>query len=353
MRIVVTGATGNIGTALLRRLRAEGSHELVGIARRLPRGPWGRAMDWRSLDLSTDTCLPGLTEAFRGADAVVHLVWGFQPTHDQNYLTELDIGGTRRVLRAVTEAAVPHLVHFSSLGVYSPKQDDRPVTESWPTGGIPSSWYSRHKVAAERMLDHLDDDRSTVVTRIRPGIVGQRSNGSSLLRYTVPAVVPALALGLVPVLPLDRHLAVSMVHADDLAEAVAAVLRHRSGGAFNLAAPTPVTAQSIAEALGARLVHVPSSVLRPAMALAWRARLQAVDPGWLDMGMALPTLDATRARVELGWAPRVDGPQVMAELLSGMRSAAAGPTPIMRPRSVPGAVADAVRRRPAALRRVP
>ena len=121
----------------------------------------------------------------------MHLAWGFQPSHREDYLEELGVGGTRRVIEAATAAGVRHLVHMSSVGAYSPKRDDQPVDETWPTGGVRTSMYSRHKSAAERLLDQLEGGGSDlVVTRMRPGIVGQRSAGSALLRYGLPAVVP-------------------------------------------------------------------------------------------------------------------------------------------------------------------
>src|SRR5215213_3087805 len=179
MRIAITGASGNIGTALLRRLGTE-RHELVGLARRTPEiAPQGAEVEWVSTDLTEDSSIPTLASAFTGADAVVHLAWGFQPSHDLTYLRELGVGGTRRVLEAVTTAGVPHLVHMSSVGAYSPKRDDAPVDETWPTDGVPTSMYSRHKAAAERLLDELEVDAPDVtVTRVRPGIIGQRSAGS-------------------------------------------------------------------------------------------------------------------------------------------------------------------------------
>lgn len=150
MRIAVTGASGNIGTAVRRRLAAD-DHELIGLARRPPSPSGGDPVRWTSVDLTQDAAVSELTEAFRGADAVVHLAWGFQPSHDLAYLESLGVGGTRRVLEAVAAAGVPHLVHVSSVGAYSPKRDDEPVDESWPTEGIPTSRYSVHKAAAERL----------------------------------------------------------------------------------------------------------------------------------------------------------------------------------------------------------
>ena len=355
MRIVVTGASGNVGSALLRRLTADGGYDVLGLARRLPEGgPPFDAAEWRSVDLTRSGSVADLQQAFRGADAVVHLAWGFQPTHDPDYLEELGVGGTRRVLDAVAAVDVPHLVHMSSVGAYSPKRDDQPVDESWPTGGVPSSPYSRHKSAAERLLDaHEAAHPHRLVSRLRPGIVGQRNAGSALLRYALPAVVPAWAVGHVPVLPLDRGLTIPMVHADDVADAIARVLDGKVPGPFNLSAEPAVTTVAIAGVLGARSVHVPSAVVRAAMSAAWHARLQPLDPGWLDLGFSVPLMDTSRATRELGWQARTDALSVLAETVAGLRDAASDRTPVLRPRSVAGQLRKVLTAGPVTSRKQP
>jgi nucleoside-diphosphate-sugar epimerase len=355
MRVLVTGASGNVGTALVRRLTAAG-HQVVGVARRLPEpgSPFAEEVDWRAADLTDDASVRVLTDAMREVDAVVHLAWGFQPSHRPDYLEELGVGGTRRVVDAVRAAEVGHLVHMSSVGAYSPKQDDDRVDESWPTGGVPTSPYSRHKSAAERILDAFElEDTGTVVSRMRPGIVGQGDAGSGLLRYALPAVVPAAVLSFVPVLPLDRRLRVPMVHADDVADAFARVLERRAAGPFNLAAEPPVTTADIARVLSARSVQVPSGVVRAAVSASWHARLQPVDPGWVDLGFAVPLMDTTRAREELGWVPTHDAVSVLRETVEGMRHTRSRRTPVLRPRSVADQLGRFVREGPVSLRRRP
>jgi UDP-glucose 4-epimerase len=151
MRVVVTGATGNVGTALLRTLADEPRvREVVGVARRRPEWHVPK-VTWTAADVAGDELEP----VMRGADAVVHLAWLIQPSRDERTTRAVNVEGSRRVFEAAITAGVPAIVHASSVGAYAPGPKDRAVDESWPTTGIPTSFYSRHKAAAERLLDHL------------------------------------------------------------------------------------------------------------------------------------------------------------------------------------------------------
>jgi UDP-glucose 4-epimerase len=354
MRIVITGATGNVGTALLRHLTGTTDHELVGLARRVPEGLSGGRVAWVSADLTDPGCQPLLAATFRGADAVVHLAWGFQPSHDLDYLAALGVGGTERVLAAVAASGVPHLVHMSSVGAYSPKRDDQPVDESYPTRGIPSSPYSQHKAMAERLLDAFaDEHHDVIVTRMRPGIIGQRSAGSALLRYALPALLPARLLRHIPVLPIDGALRIPMVHADDVADAFSRALAAGAGGAFNLSSGPPVTVDDITDALGSRHVQVPKRFVRAVVAGAWHAHLLQVDPGWIDLAYGVPVMSRKKATAELGWEPNHTGRDVLAEVVDAMANAEHDDTPILRRRTMLSSLRSAVRDKPVAYRRHP
>jgi UDP-glucose 4-epimerase len=334
--VVVTGASGNVGSALVAVLQEDG-HEVTGLSRRAPapdRPPFA-GVPWHTIDLTSEDDVPELRRVVRGADAVVHLAWGFQPSHRIDHLEELGGGGTRRVVEAVLAEGVPHLVHLSSVGAYSPRSGSAPVDERYPTEGVPSSPYSRHKVAAERLLDSVSADHpALVVTRLRPGIIGQRAAGSALLRYGVPGLLPPWVLRLVPLLPLDRRLEIPVVHASDVARAIARVLELRPDGAFNLATEPPVTVDMLGRALGARPVHVPAAVLRLAVAGLWKARLEQVDPGWVDLAYTVPLLDSSRARRELGWDPAYSAEEVLDEIVAGLVTADQAPSPVLRRRTV-------------------
>src|SRR5690348_5594000 len=146
LRVAVTGASGNVGTALLRRLTAPGSAvaEVRGLARRQPPdvAPY-TGVRWYPADLGDEAAEPVLREFLEGVDAVVHLAWALQPGRHPEQLRQVNVDGTRRVVRAAVAAGVPHVVHMSSLGAYAAGAAERQVAEDWPVTGIPSSQYSR------------------------------------------------------------------------------------------------------------------------------------------------------------------------------------------------------------------
>ena len=138
MRIVITGASGNVGTALLRRLTAEGSaHDLVGVVRRPPEnvGPY-ESVHWHSVDVAGADAADRLRPVVAGADAIVHLAWGFQPTRNTGYLSRVGVGGTAAILDAAHAESVGRLLHMSSVGTYAAGRYGSRVDESWSTSGI-------------------------------------------------------------------------------------------------------------------------------------------------------------------------------------------------------------------------
>ena len=333
MRIVVTGATGNVGRALLRALgRDERVERITGIARRHP-GMLADKTEWVLADVAQDD----LTETFRGADVVVHLAWLIQPSRDRMALRHTNVDGSARVFRAAAHAGVPALVHASSIGAYAPGPKDRRVDESWPATGITTSFYSRDKAACERALDRLEEDFPDLrVVRLRPGLIFQREAASEIRRYFVGPFPPPFLLNrrLIPIVPDLPSLAFQAVHADDIAEAYRlAATNPEARGAYNIAAEPVLDAAELARLLGARRVPVPAGALRALAAATWRLRLQPTPPGWVDLGLEVPLMDTTRAREELGWEPKRSAGEALLELLDGMRDSAGAPTPPLDPSS--------------------
>jgi nucleoside-diphosphate-sugar epimerase len=337
MTVAVTGASGNVGTALLRRLAEAGVGEVRGLARRRPpeTEPYDGAR-WYTADLGSADSEAVLAEFLDGADAVVHLAWALLPDRRPDVLHAVNIEGSRRVLTAAGAAGVPHVVHMSSIGTYAAGPQVHPVREDWPTTGVPSSQYSRQKSQVEQMVRDFDAAHpQTTVSVTRPTLVLQPDAASEIGRYFLgpflfPAarMVPGKVARLLP-LPLPGSLHLAFVHADDVADAIARILDRQAPGPFNLSAPPNFDADGLAGALGARRVPVPSSVLRTGMQAAFLARVLQIEPGWLDLGLGVPPLDTTRARTQLGWTARHHGGDVIREFVAALSTGAGHTGPLL------------------------
>ncbi|MEU8398215.1 NAD-dependent epimerase/dehydratase family protein [Nonomuraea sp. NPDC048892] len=330
MRVVVVGATGNVGTSVVRALAAdEDVSSIVGVARRLPGWRIDRT-DWRRADVATDD----LTRIFDGADAVVHLAWLFQPTRHPEVTWRANVLGSMRVFRAVAEAGVPALVHASSVGAYSPGPKDRPVDESWPTHGWPGAAYGREKAYVERVLDVFEHDHPHVrVVRMRPGFIFQRVAATEQRRLFGGPFVPRrlVRAGRIPFVPDIPGLRLQVLHAADAAEAYRLAVTKEVRGAFNIAAEPVLDPHDLAELLGARTVPVPRGLARAAVAAGWHLRLVPAAPGLLELFLRIPVMRTDRAREVLGWTPRYSSFEAMRELFEGMHDGAGMETAPLAP----------------------
>src|SRR3954471_13568663 len=168
--VAVTGASGNVGTALLRRLAGSGAAQVRALARRQPPdvAPYSEVR-WFSADLGEVASEQVLPEFLDGVDAVVHLAWALQPGRHPEALRRVNVEGTRRLVRAAVAAGVEHVVRMSSLGAYAPGASATQVAEDWPTTGIPTSQYSRDKAEAERAVrDVLGRHPEITASVVRP-----------------------------------------------------------------------------------------------------------------------------------------------------------------------------------------
>ena len=99
MKVVVVGATGNVGTSVVEALAAW-----------RPEKTRFEAADARS---------PEVAQHLQGADAVVLLAWAFQPTHRPLTTWDINVLGSINALQAAADAGVATVVYASSLAAYS------------------------------------------------------------------------------------------------------------------------------------------------------------------------------------------------------------------------------------------
>jgi UDP-glucose 4-epimerase len=323
MRVVVTGATGNVGTSLVARLVADPSiDQVVGVARRTGSLPFP-GVELVGCDVGSSDLRP----VFEGADAVVHLAWAIQPSHDEATLWQTNVLGTERVFESARKAGVGTIIHASSVGAYSAGPREVAVDENWPTDGTPTSFYARHKATTERYIDVFERaHRSVRVVRMRPALTFKRQAATGIRRLFLGPLFPNGVLRGIPASPVVAGLTFQVVHTDDVAAAYHSALTSDVSGPFNLAAEPLLDLAAVASLLDAGTFRTPLRALRAAASASWHLRMQPTPPGWLDMAAAVPLMSSHRAIDELGWKPLHTAEATLAELLEGIADSADFPT---------------------------
>jgi nucleoside-diphosphate-sugar epimerase len=327
MRVVVVGATGNVGTSVLRSLEPEEKVEsILGVARRRP-GLQMPKVEWAEADVVSSDFAP----LFEGADAVICLAWLIQPSRDLNKLWMVNVEGTMRVAEAAARAGVGSFLYASSVGAYSPGPKDRRVDESWPTGGIPTSYYGRQKAEVERRLDAFErEDPDVRVVRMRQALTFKRDAAEGQRRLFAGPFLPSPLVhpALINLVPAIENLRGQVVHSYDVGEAYRlALLNGEAQGAYNLATEPVVDPEELGRIFNARTVPLPGAFARAGAGLAWGLRLTPVSPGWLDLALNIPIMDTTRAHEKLGWQPLYDAGETLLDEIEGLRTQAGLDTP--------------------------
>ena len=330
MRVAVVGATGNVGTSVLRALALDPGVEFIrGIARRLPRAVYAKT-EFRAADVGVDP----LEHLFEGMDAVVHLAWRIQSSHRPKELEQANVVGSQRVFNAAAAAGARALIYSSSIGAYSAGPKDQPVDESWPTRGIPTSLYSTQKAKVERIFDDFEARHPELrCVRLRPALIFKRDAATEIRRLFAAPWIPGALFDrhLLRVVPYHPRLCFQAVHSFDVGEAFRLALHADVRGAFNLASTPILNSAVFASAFKARLLPMSAGLLRGLASATWRLRLQHSDPGWVDLCLGSPLVDATRAAEVLGWIPKHGALDTLCELLDGIRDGAGIATPPLAP----------------------
>jgi UDP-glucose 4-epimerase len=310
MHIVVTGATGRIGSALVQSLAEDPRvRSVTGVARRVR----SRSAN-KTYYVSADVAQEPLAPLFEGADVVVHLAWQFQPEKRPDELWSTNVLGSRRVFDAVRQAGVPRLVYASSFGVYAPRDSVAAVDESFATTGLATSLYSRHKAEVERRLDEFESRyEGFSIARLRPCATLAPSQASQLVeRFAGSLSVSAIDDAILRLAGNIARTPLQAVHAHDVAEAFRLAATDDVSGVFNIGPRASHAGEDGAPPAA-------SGVVTKAANLALRLRLSRHDQKLLELAARAPLLDHTRAHRVLGYAPEYTTKRVLAEALCGLQ----------------------------------
>jgi len=301
--VAVTGAAGQLGTAVCRALvGAAGVRQVVGLDEVRPDVP---GVTWRRADPGD----PSLSGALRRVRVLVHLAVDYDPAVDRAEQRAANVRRASVALTAAAAAGVRHVVLLSSARVYGAHADNPvPLPEDAPLRAEPE---------ASLLGDLLEIERLAARTaRAYPAL-------------TVAVLRPALLVG-----PGLDHAASGLLdgprlllvrgarphwqfcHVEDLSTAVVDVVRHGLGGAVTVGSDGWLEQAEVERALGRGRVELPAPVAFGTAARLYSIGLTTGSASELSYLVHPWVVGSERLRA-VGWAPAYGNAEALASWAAG------------------------------------
>uniref|UniRef100_C6E0K4 NAD-dependent epimerase/dehydratase n=1 Tax=Geobacter sp. (strain M21) TaxID=443144 RepID=C6E0K4_GEOSM len=297
--IFITGATGFVGSALVKRLsQADASISAAVLAGENAKqfSPEIRKFTVEPLSGSSD-----YTTAMRGADIVIHLAARVHIMKDTasdplSEFRKVNMYGTERLARQAAEAGVKRFVFMSTIGVNGNASGSRPFTET--DDPIPHNPYSVSKLEAELALRKICETTGMQVVIVRAPLIygpGNPGNFLSLLRITSKGFpLPFASVS-------NRK---SFLYVENLADALACCATHpnAAGRTFLISDGDDVSTPDLIRLLAAGMGKTSCLFPFPLALMRFAGKVLGKSN---EMGQLLGSLqvDSSKIRRELGWVP--------------------------------------------------
>lgn len=268
-RVTVTGASGYVGTQLIRLLETlDDVDHILATDIRPPKKQFSGKVDFVHHDM-TEPMDDLLLE--HDIEAVAHLAFILKPSRDHWRTRNINAGGAASVLQSCLNAGVRHMVCFSSTTVYGAHPDNPPLlTEESPIRPVNGFRYGESKAAIEEFLQGFmtpDSGMTMSVLRSCP-VIGP--NADNFVAKSLSGRVLVAVGGYNP--PMQ------FLHEDDMTAALAYCLLNRVDGVYNVGGSGSITWEEMATIRGRRLLRMPAAILYGLTRLTWALRLQNSSP---------------------------------------------------------------------------
>ncbi len=320
MKVLITGAAGQIGTDLVTTLAAEG-HQVVATDLCVPASPV--ALAWEPLDVTDRDAVERMLTRHR-PDVVYHLaaILSARGEAAPQRTYEINQTGTYNVLEACRTGGIAQLIYTSTIAVYGAGLAD-PTPEDVPLH--PTTMYGVTKAAGELLCEYYRARYGLDVRGVRfPGLISAALPGGGTSDYALLMYYEGLRSGSYEAFcrPDTRIPLMYMPDAiRSLRELSAAPAADLSRTIYNVAAMSP-SAEAIAQDVARGIPDV-------------RIRF-APDPPRQQILDSWPrALDDSLARRDWGWQAHFDLPQMTDDLLPRIRTALDGHQ--QRARAITGA----------------
>ena len=305
--VLVTGASGFVGSAIAAALRAAGYSVRVLIRPQSPRTNLSELDEVCIGDLSNR---PSLAAALKGVRFVFHAAADYRLwARDPDEILRTNVEGTRLVMEEALRAGVERIVYTSSVATLK-LTDGASATESQPLAESEAiGAYKRSKVVAERLVETMVERQSLPAVIVNPSTpIGPRD----IKPTPTGRIIVEAATGRIPAF-VDTGL--NLAHVDDVAAGHLQALQHgRIGERYILGGDNVRFSAMLAAIAGivgrkAPTLRAPRALIYPIAYVAeWLARLRGGEPfvtlDGLRMSKHLMFFDDAKARRELGYVSR-------------------------------------------------
>ncbi|UWQ90571.1 SDR family oxidoreductase [Rhodobacteraceae bacterium M382] len=299
-RILITGASGMIGHALL-DLLGKTSHDIIATDLRAPALPTAA----RFLPMDVTGSDPERVITQTRPDVIVHLASIVTPSAgaSRDLAHAVDVTGTRNVLRAACANGVRRLVVTSSGAAYGYHADNPvPLRETDALRGNPEFAYADHKRQVEEMLAKARQSHPSleqVVLRVGT-VLGADTNNQITALFHKPR--------LLAVRGCDSPFV--FIWTQDLAHILLRACTDGPPGIFNVAGDGSLSIDDLARSLNKPVLRLPATALKAALAIAKPLGLTRYGPEQVRFLQYRPVLANDRLKSDFGYTPQLDSAQV-------------------------------------------
>ena len=307
MKVLVTGASGFIGTPLCQRL-AQLGHEVVAMYRDVSRLPG--LLHERITPFRGDiTSLADIETAMQNCDACLHLAALAKPwARNPDFFNSVNVTGTYQVFLTAQQAKLKRVLFVSTASIFGPANANHPASENSSTCGLLDTAYERTKQACEEIVQEFQSTGIDIVTVYPSRVFGPGPPSQS---NALTHIFQRFACGKWRVVPGSGESVGNYIFIDDVVEGVCAALfngqrndRYLLGGE-NLSFNQIVN--HLREATGNRqtMIHVPGTVLFIFAQLelvksTLTGRPPTITPAFVKKYLKDWYLDCSKSKAELG-----------------------------------------------------
>jgi UDP-glucose 4-epimerase len=306
--VAITGSSGYLGSALVKRLKADGVR-VIGFDISEPGDV--RPDEFMQADLTKAESVALIQQV--QPDTIIHSAFAFIPRHNRRLWREINIQGTRHVFEAAAAIKPQRLMIVSSATAYGAWPDNPvPMTEDWPIRSRKEFQYAADKTEIEGMTSQFAGQHNGInVASVRPAIIGGPKMENYIRNFIL--TVPILAkLG-------GQDTPLQFVHEEDVTAAIATILEHDGRGVFNIGPPDWTSTSEIAEAAGRWLCpYMPFWLAWLFAWLHWNARIlpNSIPSGFLYFTRYPWVVAPVRLQGEYGFEFRYTSNETMRQVIA-------------------------------------